>query len=94
MKGQVIGARRSAQPFHPGEYLQDEIDARGWTIDDFAKITGITKRQIINVLQAKSGVTPESAKAFAEAFGQQAQTWMNLQASYEQATKRHNESEK
>lgn len=74
-----------AQPFPPGGYLQEEIDARGWTIDDLAEITGITKRQIINILQAKSGVTPESAIAFAEAFGQEPQTWMNLQAAYELA---------
>lgn len=74
-----------ARPFPPGEYLQEEIDARGWTIDDLVEITGISRRQVFNVLQAKSGVTPESAKAFAEAFGQDAQTWMNLQAAYELA---------
>lgn len=74
-----------AEPFPPGEYLQDEIDAREWTIDDLAEITGITKRQLINVLKGKSAVTPESAKAFAEAFGQEAQTWMNLQIAYELA---------
>lgn len=72
-----------AQPFPPGEYLQDEMEARGWTIDDLAEVTGISKRQIINILKGKSGISPESATAFAEAFGQSAQTWMNLQAAYE-----------
>jgi HTH-type transcriptional regulator/antitoxin HigA len=74
-----------AQPFPPGDYLQDELDARGWTVDDLAEVTGITPRQIFNILKAKSGVTAESAKAFADAFGQEAQTWMNLQVAYELA---------
>jgi HTH-type transcriptional regulator / antitoxin HigA len=74
-----------AEPFPPGEYIQDEIDARGWAIDDLAEVTGISRRQLINLIQAKSGITPETAKALAEAFGQEAQEWMNLQAAYELA---------
>jgi HTH-type transcriptional regulator/antitoxin HigA len=75
-----------AQPFAPGEYIQDEIDARGWAIDDLAEVTGISKRHIINLIQGKSGITPETATALAGAFGQEPQTWMNLQAAYELAT--------
>lgn len=74
-----------AQPFPPGEYIQDELNAREWTIDDLADVTGITSRQIINLIQGKSGITPDTARALAEAFGQEAQTWMNLQAAYELA---------
>lgn len=74
-----------AQPFPPGEYIQEELDARSWTIDDLAEVTGISSRQLKNLIHAKSGITPESAKALAEAFGQEAQTWMNLQAAYELA---------
>lgn len=74
-----------ATPFPPGEYIQDEIDARGWTIDDLVAITGISRRHVINLIQAKSGITPDTAKALAEAFGQDAQTWMNLQVTFELA---------
>src|SRR5688572_12537898 len=76
-----------AEPFHPGEYIADEIEARGWTYDDLAAVTGISKRQIINLLQGKSGITPETAIALAEAFGEghDAIGWMNLQAAYELA---------
>jgi HTH-type transcriptional regulator/antitoxin HigA len=74
-----------AQPFPPGEYIQDELEARTWTIDDLADVTGISTRQLKNLIHAKSGITPDSAKALADAFGQDAQTWMNLQAAYELA---------
>lgn len=80
-----------AQPFSPGEYIQDELDARGWAIDDLAEVTGITKRQIINLIQAKSGISLETAIALAQAFGHDAQTWMNLQAAYELAQAAHDD---
>ena len=74
-----------SEPFPPGEYLKDELDARGWTHEDLASVVGISRRQVINLIQGKSGITPDTAHALAEAFGQNAQTWMNLQVSYELA---------
>lgn len=72
-----------AEPFPPGEYIKDEIEARGWTQDDLADVMGISRRQLINLIQGKSGITPDTAQALADAFGQNARTWMNLQVSYE-----------
>lgn len=76
-----------AEPFHPGEYLDDELKARNWTHDDLAAVTGISRRQIINLIQGKSGITPETALALQEAFGEghDAMGWMKLQAVYELA---------
>jgi HTH-type transcriptional regulator/antitoxin HigA len=76
-----------AEPIHPGEYLDDELRARSWTHEDFAAVTGISRRQIINLTKGKSGITPESALAIADAFGEghTALGWMNLQAAYELA---------
>lgn len=76
-----------AEPFPPGEYIQDEIDARGWTHDDLASVLGMSRRQVINLIQGKSGITAETAHALADAFGQDqgAQTWMNLQIAFELA---------
>ena len=69
----------------PGKFLEDELEARGWTHEDLASVTGISRRQVINLIQGKAGVTPETAQSLAAAFGQEAQTWMNLQAMYELA---------
>ncbi|MHC4402326.1 MAG: HigA family addiction module antitoxin [Planctomycetota bacterium] len=74
-----------AEPFPPGEYLKDELDARGWTHEDLATVLGMSRRQVVNLTQGKSGITPDTAHALAEAFGQSAKTWMNLQVSYELA---------
>ncbi len=69
----------------PGEFLQDELDARGWTQDDFATVVGLSRRQVVNLLQGKSGLTSEVAIAIGEAFDQDPRTWLNLQVSYELA---------
>jgi HTH-type transcriptional regulator/antitoxin HigA len=74
-----------AEPFHPGEYIEDELNARGWTHEDLASVTGISRRQLINLIQGKSGITPDTAIALAEAFSQEPVVWMNLQTSYELA---------
>jgi addiction module HigA family antidote len=75
----------SAEPFHPGEYIQDEITARNWTQDDFAEVSGISRRQVLNLIQGKSAITPESAQRIGEAFEQEPRTWIDLQISYEMA---------
>lgn len=74
-----------AEPFAPGEYIQDEMDARGWTHDDLASVLSMSRRQVINLIQGKSGITADTAISLAEAFDQDAQTWMNLQMAFELA---------
>jgi HTH-type transcriptional regulator/antitoxin HigA len=73
----------TAEPFPPGEYIQEELDARGWTQGDLAQILRITLRQVSNLIAGKSAITPETATALGAAFGQDPATWMNLQVTYE-----------
>jgi len=58
------------EPFSPGEYIQDELDARNWTQADLAAILGRTTRQVVNLVSGRSGITPEIATLLADAFGQ------------------------
>ena len=75
----------TAEPFHPGEYIADELEARGWTQDDLAEITGVSRRHVINLIQGRSGITADTAHRLAQAFGHEPISWMNLQAAYELA---------
>src|SRR6266404_4569160 len=77
--------RISLEPVHPGEYLADELEARGWTQDDLAEVLGRSRNHINRLVQGKTAVTPESAHELAKAFGTSAELWMNLQVSYELA---------
>lgn len=74
---------RPAEVFPPGEFLRDELEARGWTQDEFAKIVGRPAKAVNEIIQGKKRITPETAMDLAAALGTSAQLWMNLDAAYQ-----------
>ncbi len=74
--------RKFADIFPPGEFIKEELEARGWTQDDLAEILGRPLRAINDIVNAKRGITPDTARGLGEAFGTTAQLWMNLESSY------------
>lgn len=75
----------SKEPFHPGEYIKDGMEAAGWTQDDLAEILGRSRQHINRLLLGKTAITPDTAHELAKAFCTTAELWMNLQTSYELA---------
>jgi HTH-type transcriptional regulator / antitoxin HigA len=75
--------RSAAETFSPGEFIRDELNARGWTQGDLAQIMG-RPLQFVNELAAgKKQITPETAVGLAKAFGDEdALYWMNLDCAY------------
>lgn len=73
---------KAIEVFTPGEFVKDELEARGWTQDDLAEILGRPTRLVNEIISGKRGITPDTAKGLSEAFGTTAQLWMNLEASY------------
>ena len=71
-----------AEVFPPGEFLNDELKARGWSQTDLAEIMGRSINVVNEVISAKRGVTPETAQALADALGGSAQFWLNLESMY------------
>jgi HTH-type transcriptional regulator/antitoxin HigA len=68
--------------FPPGEFLKEELEARGWTQEDLADILDRPQRTINEIITGKRGITPETAKGLGDAFGTGAQFWMNLESAY------------
>ncbi|WHZ23505.1 MAG: hypothetical protein OJF47_002617 [Nitrospira sp.] len=75
--------RTFAEIFPPGEFIEEELEARGWTQIELAEILGRTPAFVNELVKAKRGVTPETAKALGNAFGSSAQYWMNLETAYQ-----------
>jgi HTH-type transcriptional regulator/antitoxin HigA len=75
--------RTPAEVFPPGEFLADELEARGWTQTEFAEIIGRPQKLVNDIINAKRSVTPETAADFAAAFGASAQFWMNLETTWQ-----------
>ncbi|HEY55221.1 MAG TPA: ImmA/IrrE family metallo-endopeptidase [Dehalococcoidia bacterium] len=74
--------RKFAEVFPPGEFIKEELEARGWTQDDLAEILGRPTRLVNELIAAKRGITPETAKGLGGAFGTSGQLWMNLESVY------------
>lgn len=72
-----------AEAFAPGELLREELEARGWSQAEFAEIIGRPVRTINEIIAGKRGISPQTAKALAAAFGTSPQLWMNLDAAYQ-----------
>ena len=73
------------QAFAPGEYLREELDARGWSQLDLAEILGRPPQAVNEIISGKRAITPDTAQALSEAFGTSAQLWMNLESAYQLA---------
>lgn len=78
-----MSAEVPAEVFPPGEFIRDEIEARGWTQADLAEITGKNVRLINEIINARRSITPDTAGALADAFGTSIQFWLNLEASWQ-----------
>lgn len=74
--------RTPAEIFPPGDFIREEIDARGWTQQDLADILGKPLPTVNQILKGKKGIVADTAQRLAAAFGNSAQFWMNLEASW------------
>jgi len=81
-------------PPHPGLSVRhDCIDDLNLTITEAAEILGVTRQTLNNLVNAKSGISPEMAIRLDKAFGGGAETWLRLQMAYDLAQARQHEGE-
>jgi HTH-type transcriptional regulator/antitoxin HigA len=73
---------------HPGYYIKEEMEARGWSQRDLAFILGSTDQALNPLLSGKRGISPEMAKVLGEAFDVPAEFFANLQQAYDLAQAR------
>jgi HTH-type transcriptional regulator / antitoxin HigA len=74
---------------HPGFYINEELEARGWLQRDLAFILGCPEQKINTIIAGKRSITPEMAKALGEAFDVNPELFANLQKSYDMAHARN-----
>ena len=75
--------RRPADVFPPGEFLLDELEARGWSQVELAEILGRPAGLITDIVKGRRGISAETANGLAAAFGTSADYWMNLESMYQ-----------
>jgi addiction module HigA family antidote len=81
-------------PPHPGLSVRhDCIEHLDLTITEAANILGVTRQALNNLVNGKSGISPEMAIRLDKAFGGGAETWLRLQMAYDLAQARRHEGE-
>jgi HTH-type transcriptional regulator/antitoxin HigA len=66
----------------PGEYIRQELETRGWTQADLAKIIERPLPTVNEIIQGKRAIMPEMAIALGAAFGSPAPLWMQRESLY------------
>ena len=80
-------------PPHPGQHIRLEyLEPLGLSVIKAAPILGVTRANLSNIVNGRSGISPEMAVRLAKAFGGTAEIWLRLQAAYELAQVRKREA--
>jgi addiction module HigA family antidote len=71
-------------PPHQGDFLKEEvIESLVLTVTDAAKILGVARPALSNLLNGKASLSPEMALRFEKAFGLKMDTLLRMQTSYD-----------
>jgi addiction module HigA family antidote len=73
------------QPVHPGHILKRELSTRNLSANALALALRLPSGRITDILNAKRGISPETALRLARYFGNNPRFWLNLQTDYELA---------
>jgi HTH-type transcriptional regulator/antitoxin HigA len=73
----------TSPPDHPGTFIAEELEERGWTQADLAYILGMSPSQLNPLLTGKSDITPQMAAQLGDAFDVPAEFFANLQKLYD-----------
>jgi antitoxin HigA-1 len=81
-------------PPHPGLTVKhDCLEELGLSIAQGAKVLGVTRQALNNIVSGKSGISSEMAVRLAKAFGSSPETWLGMQADYDLAQLRSGSGE-
>jgi addiction module HigA family antidote len=83
---------RMKNPPHPGSIVRHGcLEPLGLTVTDGARVLGVSRQALNNVVTGKAGISADMAIRLEKAFGGTADTWVRLQAAYDLAQVRLHE---
>lgn len=73
-------------PPHPGKAVRVAcLEPLGLSVTEGARALGVTRQALSNLINGKSGISPEMAIRLSKAFGSTPDTWIGMQAAYDLA---------
>ena len=80
-------------PPHPGLSVRyDCLESLNLSVSDGAKVLGVSRQALNNLVNGKAGISAEMAIRLDKAFGGTAKTWLALQMAYDLAQAKKKES--
>jgi len=74
------------KPPHPGLSVRhDCLEPLGLSVTEAAKKLGVSRKQLSDIVNGRSGISPGMAIRLDKAFGGGAETWLRLQVAYDLA---------
>jgi len=73
-------------PPHPGRIVRGEcLEPLDLSVTSAAKVLGVTRQALNNLVNEKASISPEMAVRLAKAFGSTPDTWLRMQVLYDLA---------
>ena len=70
-------------PTHPGAVLEDILADTGKSKVEIAKMLGISRQQLYDIIGERKPVSPNVAARLGKLFGNGAGIWLRMQAAYD-----------
>jgi addiction module HigA family antidote len=82
--------KRGLPPMHPGELLREDVlPALGRSKAEIARLLGISRQTLYDILAEKQPVTPGMALRLGKLLGNGPTLWLNLQRRYDLGQAEH-----
>ncbi len=73
-------------PCHPGSIVRhDCLEPLGLSVTGGARVLGVTRQALNNLVNGRAGVSPEMAVRLSRAFGCEPEFWLRLQMNFDLA---------
>lgn len=90
----IVQGWESPAAIHPGEFLKDDLEEYSISQIELAERTGISKKNINDIVMGKNSITRSTAIKLSKVFDMSFEYWINLQNIYENDKARLEEQEK
>ena len=75
---------RMHDPVHPGEVLRDlYLEPLGLSVTEAAAALGVSRKSLSELINGRSGISPQMALRLEKAFGSTAEHWLTMQQNYD-----------
>ncbi len=68
---------------HPGEILEEHLEAKGLAQAELARQTGLSRKLICDIIHGRNPVTAKTALRLEQVLDLSAETWLHLQNQWD-----------